>query len=158
MRLFFRIAKIFSNLANVLILMKLTYSMKSLLVIWLKNFKTNSTFGKRILKKTGLEFGTFMFLRSFVTLFLARVTPITEFLVELVYTIWKNKWNWTTIFYFHSMSLVAHPFGRVQFQICVIVFFRHAQLKKSNRVFEIQNLTCPYQWATKDVKNNKINM
>ena len=91
MRLFFRIAKIFSKLANVLILMKLTYSMKSLLVIWLKNFKTNNTFGKRILKKTGLEFGTFMFLRSFVTLFLARVTPIIEFSVEL--DLMKNKWN-----------------------------------------------------------------
>ena len=85
MRLFFRIAKIFLKLANVFILMKLTYSMKSLLIIWLKNFKTNSTFGKRILKKTGLEFGTFTFLPSFVTLFMARVTPIIEFSVELDY-------------------------------------------------------------------------
>ena len=83
MKLFFRIAKIFSKLENVSILMKLTYSMKSLLVISLKNFKTNNTFGKRILKKTGLEFGTFTFLHSFVTLFMVRVTPIIEFSVEV---------------------------------------------------------------------------
>jgi hypothetical protein len=35
------------------------------------------------------------------------------------------------------MSLVAHLFGRVEFRIVVVVFYRQAQLKKLEQIFEI---------------------
>ena len=38
------------------------------------------------------------------------------------------------------MSLVAHRFGRVEFQKFAIVFFRQAQLKKSKQIFEIRHI------------------
>ena len=37
------------------------------------------------------------------------------------------------------MSLVAHRFGRVEFRIFVVVFYRQAHLKKSKQLFKIQN-------------------
>ena len=45
------------------------------------------------------------------------------------------------------MSLVAHRFGRVEFefQIFVVVFFRQEQLKKSKQIFDILNSTKPNQ-------------
>ena len=47
--------------------------------------------------------------------------------------------------YFRLMSLVAHRFGRVEFQIFVIVFFRQTQLKNSKQILEIRQ-----------VQNNKL--
>ena len=47
----------------------------------------------------------------------------------------KNKIHFRSL-----MSLVAHRFGRVEFRIFVIVFFRQAQLKKSKQIFEIQHV------------------
>ena len=47
------------------------------------------------------------------------------------------------------MSLVAHWFGRIEFWIFVVVFYRQAQLKKIKT--NIQNSTSPNWWATKDI-------
>ena len=38
------------------------------------------------------------------------------------------------------MSLVVHRFGRVEFRILVIVFFRQSQLKQSKKIFEIRQV------------------
>ena len=51
------------------------------------------------------------------------------------------------------MSLVAHRFGRVEYRIFVVVFFRQAHLKKSKPMFDILNSTLPNQWATNDIKH-----
>ena len=38
------------------------------------------------------------------------------------------------------MSSAAHRFGRVEFRIFVVVFYRQAQLKKSKQIFENRNV------------------
>ena len=56
--------------------------------------------------------------------------------------------NLTIVSAFAPMSLVAHRFGRVEFRIFVIVFFRQVHLKKSKQISKIGHVQIN---ATKDL-------
>ena len=58
------------------------------------------------------------------------------FITCLVLSVFSNKKYVKMLL----MSLVAHRFGRVEYWIFVIFFFRQMQLKKSKQIFEIRHV------------------